>query len=93
MAEVHKPSIGIAQGSASTSRPRRKPGARVAGRSVIHESLLSVVRLSSAVLTWPAVAIGRLLLGSRSTRIGGHRRTGYPEMDHWSAGRRRGFDK
>ncbi len=88
MAEVHKSPIGIAQGSASTSWPRRKPGVRVAGRSAIHESLLPVVRLSSAVLTWLAVAIGRLLLGSRSTRIGG-----YPEMDHWMAGRKRGFDK
>ncbi len=93
MAEVHKSPIGIAHRSAAASWPREEPAARVAGHSAIHESLLPVVRLSSAVLIWPAVAIGRLLLGSRSTRIGGYRRTGYPEMDHWSAGHRRGFDK
>ena len=87
MAEVHKPSIGILQ--------RRRP-ASAAHESLAHSAAAlggSAVRLSSAVLTWPAVAIGRLLLGSRRTRIGGYHRTGYPEMDHWMAGRRHRSDK
>ncbi len=87
MAEVHKPPIGILQ--------RRMP-ASAARESLAHSAAAlggSAVRLSSAALTWPAVAAGRLLLGSRRTRIGGYHRTGYPEMDHGRAGHRHRSDK
>lgn len=93
MTGVHESRVGVAHREASRSWAQEKPTAQRADHSTIREALLPVVRLSWAVITWPAVAVGRLFLRSQSNRISGYRRSGYPEMDHWMAGRRHHLDK
>lgn len=93
MTEGHRSRIGILQQRGPASSPQQEGVARPAARSAVHEPLLAVVRLSSAVLIRPVAMAVRLLVGSRSNRVSGYRRSGYPEMDHWTAGRRRGLDK
>lgn len=89
MADAHNQPIGIAGHCALTPTTLRNSGANLNGRSTVRECLLLVIR----VVSWPALAIGRLLLGSPGARIGGYRRSGYPEMEHWMAGGDRGFEK
>lgn len=86
MAEAQKLRVGVSRLDASTQSQRRYAGGSVPPRSVIHNSLRVVARLSMSILAWPAIGIGRLLLGSSGRRIGGYRRIGYPEIDRWMAG-------
>jgi hypothetical protein len=86
MAEVQELPVGIARQDASTSSPRRDARNGAPPRSVIHNSLRLVLHLSMSILAWPAISVGRLLLGSPGKRIGGYRRIGYPEMDLWMVG-------
>ena len=88
MAEVHKSPIRIAHRNASTPRLWGKPAAQRAGQRAIPVPLIAVIRPFAAVLAWPATTVGRLLLRSQGNRVRGYRRSGYPEMDHWTAGRR-----
>ncbi len=52
-----------------------------------------LVRFASVIVIRPAAAMGRLLLGPQSNHMGGPRRTGYPEIEYWLAGRRYPFDQ
>lgn len=85
MADVYKQPVDLAQ--MNTSRQFSRPS--VARHPIVHESSLLIVQVSKAALTRPAAAISRLLLGSPGARIGGYRRTGYPELDQWMSGRDR----
>ncbi len=101
MAEVHRSRMGILQQRESAPRAQPEGVARQAGPSARLESLVHsaaalgdvVIRLLAAILIRPVAVAGRLLLGSQSNRVSGYGRDGYPEMDHWMAGRRHRLDK
>lgn len=92
MQQARKSQIGVVH-------PRVREAPRRAGVARRRSSARPLEALASLALRLPAAALSRaaalsvsLLFGSRRG-LRGYGRSGYPEIDHWMAGRRRDFDK